>query len=80
MWMKEIICFAEVSYQINIELRNRQKNPHNATFTLFFSPSTKKQEKYWQPKQYLNVVLQAVLWHITFLESNISKGHNESKL
>ena len=42
MWMKEIICFAEVSYQINIELRNRQKNPHNATFTLFFSPSTHK--------------------------------------
>lgn len=62
MWMKEIICFGEVSYQINIELRNREKIPPlMLLFTLFFSPSTKKQEKYWQPKQYLNVVLQAVL-------------------
>ena len=81
IWVKEIVCFGEVSYQINIEqLKNRKKNLHNATFILFFSPSTKKQEKYWQPEQYFNVVLHAALWHITFLESNISKGCNDSKL
>ena len=41
MWMKEIICFGEVSYQINIELKNRKKNPHNASFTLFFPQALK---------------------------------------
>lgn len=43
MWMKEIICFGEVSYQINMNLETG-KNPHNATFTLFFPCYQKARE------------------------------------
>lgn len=59
--MKEIICFGEVSYQVNIlQLKNRKKNIDNSTLKNFF-PSTKKQMKHWQLKQYFNVVLKASL-------------------
>lgn len=43
--MKEIVCFGEVSYQINIEqLKNRKKNLYNATFILFFPQALKSKK------------------------------------
>lgn len=72
IWMKEIVCFGEVSYQVNIEqLKNRKKYLDNSTFTLFFSPL--KSKKNTGTMQYFMWFLKVALWHITFLKSKFQR-------